>query len=244
MIESPFVSTPGVFALEVISTDPAAAGAVVVTPTVPEELVSALAIVAVPLTVAVPAYCTVPAMPADPTVAAVVVQMAVPAPLADARTEPAAPGAVAPVTFTVPVASTRALATVAVPAKVDTVAVPANVETVAVPALVAKVATVAVPALVAKVARVAVPAYWTVPACVANATLPRVADHTAVLLVLETRTDPAPPGGLAPNALTLPVLSARDSATVAVPLPPPPPPVTTVAVWIALPVGIRPPASR
>ena len=71
------MTTPhvAVFVLEEISTDPAAPGAVVVTPTVPEELVSALAMVAVPAdveVVAVPAYWTVPAVPALPTVPAVV----------------------------------------------------------------------------------------------------------------------------------------------------------------------------
>ena len=63
------------------------------------------------LTVAVPETVAVPALvltEADPTVPVVVLQMASFA-SEETRTDPAAPGAVAPDTLTVPLASARAL---------------------------------------------------------------------------------------------------------------------------------------
>ena len=214
------VTTPhvAVFALAETSTDPAAPGAVAAeTPTVPPETVRAFAIVAVPAAVdvvAVPAYCTVPATLADPTVPAVVDQDAsVPPALTcvTVRTEPAAPGAACPATFTVPVASVRALAIVAVPL---TVAVPALPAIVAVPALVAKPEVVAVPAFVAK------------PATPAEPTVPVVVLHTAVLVFEDVSTEPAAPGAVAPATFTVPVASSSAIVTVEVPAFPPPPELT------------------
>lgn len=137
------------------------------------------------------------------------------------RTLPAAPGAACPATFTVPVRFVRAFAIVAVP---DTVAVPAFVDRVADPTVPAD-------------ANVAVPAFVANPATPADPTVPAVVDQTAVDVLLEVSTDPAAPGAPAADTFTVPVASARASATVAVP--PDDPPETIVAVWIALPVGTQ-----
>ena len=157
------------------------------------ELDRAAASVAVPAFVANPA---VVAAVADPTVPIVVDQIAV---FADdaTSTDPDAPGAVAAATFTVPVASVRAFAIVAVPA------------------------TVAVPALVVTLA---------------DPVVPVVVDQIAEPVLEEVSTDPAAPGAAPPLTFTVPVVSARASAVVAVP-DDDAPPDTTVAVWMALPVG-------
>ena len=134
-----------------VSTDPAAPGAdCPETLTVPPEAFKALAIVAVPDTVAVPALVAKPAMVAVPALVAKPAMVAVPALVAkvarvavpalvanpatpaeptvpvvvdqiasvvseEVSTEPAAAGAAALETLTVPVASARALVTVEVP---------------------------------------------------------------------------------------------------------------------------------
>ena len=205
------VTTPhvAVFADEEISTDPEAPGAVAAdTFTVPPDAFSAFAMVAVPDTVAVPAFVVKPEVPADPTVPAVVDQDAR-VPPADTsvtvRTEPAAPGAACPETLTVPPEAFKAFAMVAVP------------ETVAVPAFVDRVAEPTVPAE----ASVAVPAYWTVPAVPAYPTVPVVVDQIASVASEEVSTDPAAPGAVALLTLTVPVASARALVTVEVPEPPP-----------------------
>ena len=183
---------------------------------------------AVPLTVAVPAFVVTDA---DPTVPAVVDHDAR-VPPADTwvtvRTDPAAAGAACPPVFTVPGALFSSARAYVADTLID-VAVPANcavVQWVADPTVPAE-ASVAVPALVANDA---VPADPTVPA---------VVDHAAVDVFEDVRTDPAAPGAAAFWTLTDPVASSSARVTVAVPLKLPLPPVTTVAVWIALPVGIR-----
>ena len=165
-----------------------------------------MANVAVPeVVVAVPAWPANVAAPADPTVPAVVDQDPR-VPPADTcvtvRTLPAAAGADCPATFTVPPEAFRAFATVAVPLTVAVPALPAMVE---VPALVAKPEVVAVPAFVAK------------PASPAEPTVPVVVLHIASVASEEVSTDPAAPGAVAADTLTVPVASASAFVTVEVP---------------------------
>ena len=116
--------------------------------------------------------------------------------------------------MTVPVASVRAFAMLAVP------------DTVAVPAFVAKADVVAVPALVEKPEVVAVPAFVAKEDTPAEPTVPVVVDHIASVVSEEVRTDPAAPGAVAFPTLTVPVASSRAIVTVDVPVEEPPPLLT------------------
>ena len=75
------------------------------------------------------------------------------------------------------------------------------------------------------------------PATPADPTVPVVVLHIASVVSEEVSTDPAAPGAVALDTLTVPVASRRAMVTVEVPVLPPPPPETIVAVWIALPVA-------
>lgn len=219
-------SVPPALTCVMVRMEPAATGAACPPVlTVPgAEFPSAFASVAVPAFVANPA---VVAAVAEPAVPVVVLQMAVVA-LEETRTDPAAPGAVAPDTLTVLVASCSADASVAVPALV------AKPEVVAVPALVAKEAEPQVPSVLDHTAVPAAEETRTEPDAPGAVAAPMVTDpvasskvptavtaapaapQVAVVPLLAISTCPEE-GAAASETFTVPVVSSSASATVAVP---------------------------